>query len=322
MAELNGKYKEDFNEIRKYIEKTAAKSSEREEALESLSAIYLEAQENQTEISKIHEGTTKDYAKEIAESLPKKKKPNFAKIAGTSTVFSVIVTVAIFLLLNMSDAYLLQKRGFNHVLSSENEYKILVELQEHGVISYIDEKYEIHNEPASKSELFVTEKGIIEKGFVQKNGIFADEIIVDETKETVFIKMHCEKITDEFGNDQMVSPAIPMHKNNEKFLEYGVMTHFGRSTAEVRINEAVFQGVIGDVYVAKNGEINFTVKTELVRGEISGTKSAAENGDTIEIYFGSICTISWERKEDKPGFSINNISVAKDYYPEYRLAIL
>ena len=50
MAELNGKYKEDFNEIRKYIEKTAAKSSEREEALESLSAIYLEAQENQTEI--------------------------------------------------------------------------------------------------------------------------------------------------------------------------------------------------------------------------------------------------------------------------------
>ena len=322
MAELNGKYKEDFNEIRKYIEKTAAKSSEREEALESLSAIYLEAQENQTEISKIHEGTTKDYAKEIAESLPKKKKPNFAKIAGTSAVFSVIVTVAIFLLLNMSDAYLLQKRGFNHVLSSENEYKILVELQEHGVISYIDEKYEIHNEPASKSELFVTEKGIIEKGFVQKNGIFADEIIVDETKETVFIKMHCEKITDEFGNDQMVSPAIPMHKNNEKFLEYGVMTHFGRSTAEVRINEAVFQGVIGDVYVAKNGEINFTVKTELVRGEISGTKSAAENGDTIEIYFGSICTISWERKEDKPGFSINNISVAKDYYPEYRLAIL
>ena len=322
MAELNGKYKEDFNEIRKYIEKTAAKSSEREEALESLSAIYLEAQENQTEISKIHEGTTKDYAKEIAESLPKKKKPNFAKIAGTSTVFSVIVTVAIFLLLNMSDAYLLQKRGFNHVLSSENEYKILVELQEHGVISYIDEKYEIHNEPASKSELFVTEKGIIEKGFVQKNGIFADEIIVDETKETVFIKMHCEKITDEFGNDQMVSPAIPMHKNNEKFLEYGVMTHFGRSTAEVRINEAVFQGVIGDVYVAKNGEINFTVKTELVRGEISGTKSAAENGDTIEIYFGSICTISWERKEDKSGFSINNISVAKDYYPEYRLAIL
>ena len=57
MAELKGKYKEDFNEIRKYIEKTAAKSSEREEALESLSAIYLEAQENQTEISKIHEGT-------------------------------------------------------------------------------------------------------------------------------------------------------------------------------------------------------------------------------------------------------------------------
>ena len=322
MAELNGKYKEDFNEVKKYIEKTSAKCPEREETLESLSAIYLEAQENQTEISEIHEGTAKDYAKEIAESLPAKKKANFAKIAGICAVFSVIATAVIFLLLNMSDGYLLQKRGFNHVLSSENEYEILVELQEHGVISYIDEKYEIQRESAWKSELFITKKGIAEKGFIRKNGIFADEIIVDENEETVFIKMHCERITDEFGNDQIVSPAIPMHKNNEKFLEYGMITHFGRSTVEIRINEAVFNGIIGDIYVAKNGDIHFTAKNELVKGEISKAKNAVENGDPIELYFGSICTIDWERKEDKPGFSVNNISDAKDYYPEYRLAIL
>ncbi len=322
MNRLVGEYKEDFFEVKKYIEKVSAKCPEREEALESLSAIYLEAQENQSEIYEIHEGRAEDYAKEIAESLPKKRKPNFAKIAGISAVFSVIVAAAVFLLLNMSDAYLLQKRGFNHVLSSENEYKILVELQEHGVISYIDEKYEIQRESAWKSELFITKKGIAEKGFIRKNGIFADEIIIDEKEGTVFVKMHCERITDEFGNDQMVSPAIPMHKNNEKFLEYGIITHFGRSTAEIRIGEAVFHGIIGDIYVSKNGDIHFTAKTELVRGEISGTKNAAENGDTIEIYFGSICTIDWERKEDKTGFSVNNISAAKDYYPEYRLAIL
>ena len=94
--------------------------------------------------------------------------------------------------------------------------------------------------------------------------------------------MHCERITDEFGNDQIVSPAIPMHKNNEKFLEYGMITHFGRSTVEIRINEAVFHGIIGDIYVAKNGDIHFTAKSELVKGEISKAKNAAESGDPIE----------------------------------------
>lgn len=322
MAELKGIYKSDFDGIRKYIEKNSAKSSEREEALESLLGIYLEAQENGTLISEIHEGTAEDYAKEICESLPEKRKINIKKFAGICAVFAVFAAAAVSLLLNMSDGYLLQKHGFNHVLSSENEYKILVELQEHGVISYIDEKYELQRESAWKSELFVTEKGIIEKGFIQKNGIFADEITVDEENETVLIKMHCEKITDEFGNDQIVSPAIPMHKSNEKFLEYGTITHFGRSTVEIRIGEAVFHGIIGDIYVSKNGDIYFTAKTELVKGEISGTKNAAENGETIEIYFGSICTIDWERREGKSGFSLDNLSPKNDYYPEYRQAVL
>ncbi|MBR2639979.1 MAG: hypothetical protein IKL18_07440 [Oscillospiraceae bacterium] len=322
MANLNGKYLSDFEKIKKRIEKLSAKSPEREEALESLLTIYLEAQENKTEIQEIHEGTAEDYAREIAESLPKKKRPDFLKIAGICAVFAVFIGASILLLLNMSDSYLLKKRGFNHVLKSENEYSILVELQEHGVHSYIDEKYELHHEPAWKTEIFVTEKGALAKGFAPKNGIFADEITVDEAEGTVFVKMHCERITDEFGSDQIVSPAVPMHKNNEKFLEYGTMTHFGRSTVEIRIGEAIFQGVIGDIYVAKNGEIHFTAKTEFVQGELSGAEEIAESGKPVELYFGSICTIAWERRGDKPEISLSNLSVPEDYYPEYRSAIL
>ena len=80
MNRLDGIYKEDFFEVKKCIEKFSAKCSEREEALESLSGIYLEAQEKGAPISEIHEGTAKDYAKEICESLPKKKKPSLKKI--------------------------------------------------------------------------------------------------------------------------------------------------------------------------------------------------------------------------------------------------
>ena len=76
MAELKGIYKSDFDEVKKYIEKTSAKCPEREEIFESLSAIYFEAQENQTEISEIHEGTAKDYAKEIG------LKAKFEEFAG------------------------------------------------------------------------------------------------------------------------------------------------------------------------------------------------------------------------------------------------
>lgn len=45
MNRLAGEYKEDFFEVKKYIEKFSAKGSEQDEAFESLLTIYLEAQE-------------------------------------------------------------------------------------------------------------------------------------------------------------------------------------------------------------------------------------------------------------------------------------
>ena len=43
MAELKGSYKEDFNKVKKYIEKTAAKSSEREEVSSKRGAMVPES---------------------------------------------------------------------------------------------------------------------------------------------------------------------------------------------------------------------------------------------------------------------------------------
>lgn len=76
MNKLNGIYKSDFEEVKKYIEKNAAKCAERKDAIESLFAIYCEAQENSASILEIHEESPEEYAKEICESLPKKKKTN------------------------------------------------------------------------------------------------------------------------------------------------------------------------------------------------------------------------------------------------------
>ena len=70
MNELKGEYILDFYDVKDYIEKHAKAGEKRNEALETLHGIYLEAQEKETPLSEIHEGSAKEYAKEIVEGLP------------------------------------------------------------------------------------------------------------------------------------------------------------------------------------------------------------------------------------------------------------
>ncbi len=93
MAELRGSYKEDFNKVKKYIEKNAAKSPEREEALEGLFAIYFEAQENEEGIFAVHRNSSEEYAKEICESLPEKKKINKKIIFAILSIITIAAAV-------------------------------------------------------------------------------------------------------------------------------------------------------------------------------------------------------------------------------------
>lgn len=91
MAELKGIYKIDFKKVKKYIEKNAAKCSEREEALESLLGIYIDAQENDEGIFAIHRGSPEEYAKEICEGLPAKKQINKKWIFAVAAVIAIVL---------------------------------------------------------------------------------------------------------------------------------------------------------------------------------------------------------------------------------------
>lgn len=73
MRELSGAYKSDFEKVKKYIEKNAAKCSEREDAIESLRGIYLASMEEGEGVFAIHRNSPAEYAAEICESLPVKK---------------------------------------------------------------------------------------------------------------------------------------------------------------------------------------------------------------------------------------------------------
>ena len=322
MNRLEGVYKEDFFEVKKYIEKFSAKGTEREEAVESLLAIYLEAQKNGAGISGIHEGGAKEYAKEIAESLPKKKKPSIKKILPLAIAGVVLVFAAVMAAAGASEDYLLEKRGLGFVLN--NPYKYWVEVSDipQGAYLYFDDEYEMQYESLLKSEIIKTEKGFSSDGFIKENGIFADEIVIGDEENTVFIKMHVERTEDKHGNEQMISPVFPANKDMGSLEKYGEITHFESAGVSADIAESYFNGAIRDIYIDKNGNIVFTVKMELERSDGTDVESYIENGGEIELFFKSACVITWEKREEKSSFSAQNLFAPKEFVPEYEFLTL
>ena len=322
MNRLVGEYKEDFFEVKKYIEKFSAKGSEQDEAFESLLTIYLEAQENETPVSEIHEVSAKDYAREIAEVLPQKKRLDLRKIFRIGVLAAVFIGFGIFVLFNMSEEHHLEVHGLGHVFISPNEYSVEVkELQKQAIVSF-DEEYNQKFESSLKSEIYQTENGITSKGFIKNNGISADKIIISEDENSVFIEMRAERTFDEFGKEQIVSPAFPEHKSSERTLKRGYMTHFRTDGVTIKAGERYYEGAIRDIYINKKGEISFTVKTEFHRGTDNKISGYLSEGNPLELYFGSACSINWERTAKTPAFSPDNFSFAKEFYPEYRMVIL
>lgn len=112
MAELKGEYILDFYDVKDYIEKHAKACPERNEAIETLHGIYLDAQESGTPVSEIHEGSAKEYAKEIVEGLPhmSSEKRKIIRRILAAVFAAAFIVLAYF----TSDYYYMQVGGFNY----------------------------------------------------------------------------------------------------------------------------------------------------------------------------------------------------------------
>ncbi len=120
MNELKGEYILDFYDVKDYIEKHAKTCSERNEAIETLHGIYLDAQENGAPLSEIHEGTAKEYAKEIVEGLPHMA-PERRRII--KRILAVVLAVAFVLAAYFtSDYYYMQIGGFNYKMRYPDKF--------------------------------------------------------------------------------------------------------------------------------------------------------------------------------------------------------
>lgn len=90
--ELSGEYLRDYSEIEKYLKKHIQKGEKLEEALSDLYEMYSDLEAEGSDISSAHEGTAEEYAKELAENLPKKK----VFFTGKRIVLCLIVVALIF----------------------------------------------------------------------------------------------------------------------------------------------------------------------------------------------------------------------------------
>lgn len=322
MNRLRDEYRADFLEVRKYIEKFSAKGSEQEEALEGLLEIYVEAQENKTPVSEIHECSPKDYAREIAEVLPQKNIKWLKKALYIGFAAAAALMISSFVVLNMSEDYHMKIHGLGHVFISPFEFSVTVEKIPNAAVTYFDGDNELQYDSLFSSEIYSTGKGITSSGFIKNSGIVPEKISFSDDENFIFIEMRAERTFDEFGREQIVSPAVPENKTHQILLEKGNMTHFASSKIRITAGESNYEGAIRDIFIDKKGNIRFTAKAELSSGAGIDIEDYLSEGNPLKLDFGSACVIRWERKADSPAFSPDNFSFADEFHPELRTMVL
>lgn len=314
---LNDIYKEDFEKIKKEIEKYAKKSPERTEAIENLAAIYEEAQKNSLPLEEIRGDSAEEYAKEIAGSLPEKKKLFQKKTVFAAICCAAFIALSIFVCIMMTDSYQIEKHGFNFIVNNVDKYAVNISENTHQVIISVNEKFEQETESGFSSHITPFEKGYMAEGFMENKGISVDDIYIGYEWENVLVYLRSEMIEKNDGTKCLYSPTKPENLQNLSG-KYWYPNYYESEKVVINIGENRFTGEIRGSYIAKNGDIRFTVKTHLERGSMEGIeKEIAENG--FELIFGSAYTIEWEKREGTSSFAFKNLAPAERIMPEYKI---
>ncbi len=118
---LSGEYLTDYNDVTKYLKKYATKGEKLNEVLDDLSELYSDLEAENAPLSSAHEGSAEDYAKELLENLPKKKKLSPKAITVIVAVVVFIISAVYFTTdSKMAIAY----RGLERVIQKPEQYEL------------------------------------------------------------------------------------------------------------------------------------------------------------------------------------------------------
>ena len=276
MTELKSEYMQDFYKVKEYIEAHAKVCEKRNEAIEALHSIYLEAQENEAPLSEIHEGSPKEYAKEIVVGLPHIA-PEKRKIIRR--IFAAVLVAAFALLAFFtSDFWNLYKGGYNYYMKHFDRVsgaRSFYSYDDHTVkLTYKD-----WNDPETYPEL-------------SELGIYFDKV-----------KFSSGTGFDVFMRSETIQTSLTSYMNYKPYMTFGTAQYY----RNFKLNEPVTAEIAGYKYEgelvicdATGRDLKYWISFEPAEeGAVySKAKEAFENGEELVITFGEIDRESWRC----PGF--------------------
>lgn len=297
MIELKGIYEADFGEIKKYIEKETAKGTPRDEAIESLRAIYLEAQENGAELSDIRGESALEYAKEVAESLPKKKKANKFLLFGIIVIAAaVVLTVAGYF---TSDAYFMEEGGYGFAMRYPGKFDFT------RIVSGKDEyigKFTVNELSTAETDPELEKFGIICENYL----FYGDQSGFDDTQ----FEMYMVSRVRDFGEEGMMifTPVIVSNGEQvwvEDVKSDGLESTVGGALGEIKayLNGTEYIGEISEYDISGKDfryKIHFTAADE--NADCSGNINRLISGDYVTVEFEKIIRIGWNYLGAKNSF--------------------
>ncbi|MBQ7874442.1 MAG: hypothetical protein IJ306_04680 [Oscillospiraceae bacterium] len=297
MNGLKGIYEEDFNEIKKYIEKEAAAGTARDDALESLLAIYVEAQENGAELSDIRGESAKDYAKEVAESLPKKKRVNKILLGGILGIAAAaVLAVAGYF---TSDVYFMENGGYGFAMRYPEKFDFT------RIVSGKDEysgKFTVNELSTAETDPELERFGII-----CENYCFYGE--QDGRDDTQFDMYMVSKVRD-FGEEgKMILTPVAVSNGEPVWIEDWkgdrLASDIEGALGEIKayLNGTEYTGEIIEYDISGKDfryKIHFTAADE--NADCSGNINRLISGDYVTVEFEKIIRIGWNYLGAKNSF--------------------
>ena len=293
MAELKGEYIYDFYDVKEYVEKHAKTCPERNEAIETLHSIYLDAQENDTPLSEIHENSAKEYAKEIVEGLPHMA-PEKKKIIKR-IVIAVLAVAFILTAFFTSDVWNLYVGGFNYRMKffeRTNGYGLYY-TDEDFIVNLTDENW---RDPESYSNL-------------SELGIYFDKVTFE--KDAYF---------DIFMTSKTIQTSLTSYMHFKPCMTYGTAQYY----RNFKFHEPVTAEINGVTYIGKlmtcdatGRDLKYWIffEPEDENADCTGCREAFKNGEELKITFGEIDMEHWSY----PGLKQMIIEGRLPFFVPYRL---
>ena len=289
MAELKGEYILDFYNVKEYIEKHAKTCPERNEAIETLHSIYIDAQENGTPLSEIHEGSPKEYAKEIVEGLPHMapEKRKIIRRIATAVLAVAFVLAAYF----TSDYYYMQIGGFNYVMRYPDKFYGGA----HG--GFDRETYVAHVTVGDDGSLTQDEKladiGIYFEGGGAPGG----------SDEFFSVRMRSKTVKDSATSYYLRVPGFSFSCREFYWVDtvYDITAKVDGLPfiGEIERVDGTGYDMIYDIYFHASDE----------NADYSGIAAKINSGETIEITFEDVHYYSWNYK------GLKEILLVEGYFP-------